>query len=140
MRSDTNLSRRSLLAGVPAVAAMAAPTTATALSGLPVSPDAELLELGRKLAPLVADIAAAKGVERDDDFWGDILGEASNLLEEILKYQPTTLEGFAVQLLAVVTSYDDMWDEDSPLQIPLSMATFFKNACRFAGMPISVPA
>jgi hypothetical protein len=55
------------------MAAIAVPAPATALGGLPTGADAELLELGRKLAPLVAQINEAKKIDKDDHFWGDIL-------------------------------------------------------------------
>jgi hypothetical protein len=64
MKTDTNLSRRKLLATMPAVAAAMAPVAATALSGLPTGGDAELLALGRKLEPLVAEINAARALDQ----------------------------------------------------------------------------
>jgi hypothetical protein len=45
MKIETTLSRRRLLAGVPAVAAAGIPSVATALGGLPIGSDAELLAL-----------------------------------------------------------------------------------------------
>jgi hypothetical protein len=56
------ISRRRLLASVPALAVVPA-------AGLPGS-DTELLELGRKLKPLAAEITAAKAADRQhqDDF------------------------------------------------------------------------
>lgn len=62
--TTTTLSRRRLLASVPAVAATMAPAAAKSLTGLPASPDAELLELGRKLAPLAAELNAARALDR----------------------------------------------------------------------------
>jgi hypothetical protein len=136
MKTNTTLSRGSLPAGVPAVAAMSAPTAAITLGGLPAGPDAELLELGRKLAPLVAEINAAKGVPQDDYFWGDILDKVSALLAEILKHQPTTTEGLTVQVSALVNTHDDMFDPKTSLVLPWGLATFLQDLCRFAGVPI----
>jgi hypothetical protein len=90
------------------MAAIAVPAPATALGGaLPTGADAELLELGRKLAPSVAQINEAKKIDMDDHFWGDILDKRPGARDR---------------------HFDDMWDEDNPLQLPSSMATFFKNA------------
>jgi hypothetical protein len=133
MKSNTT---RSMPASIPAVAAAALPAAATALAGLPAGPDAELLELGRKLAPLVAEINAAKGVAKDDYFWGDILDEMSSLLGEILKHQPTTIEGLAVQVSALVNTHDDRFDPKTSLVLPWGLVTFLQNLCRFAGVPI----
>jgi hypothetical protein len=35
----------------------------------------------------------------------------ASVLDDILAIQPTTLEGFAVQVLAIVTAHDDLCDE-----------------------------
>jgi hypothetical protein len=145
MKSDTT--RRNPLASVPTAAAMAVPTVASAaatmmpaIAGTAEGVDAELLALGQKLAPLVAEINAAKGVEKDDQFWPDIFDEASAILDEALKYQSTTLEGFAVQTLALVTAYDDMFLEEPTLELPrLPLVTFLRNACAFAGLSAPVP-
>jgi hypothetical protein len=66
MKSNTTLSRWRMLASVPAAAALAIPTATGALNGFPAGPDAELLELGRKLAPLVAEANAARAADRVD--------------------------------------------------------------------------
>jgi hypothetical protein len=57
------LSRRRLLGAVPAVAATITPVTATALCRLPRG-DAVLMALGRKLEPLVAEITAAREIDK----------------------------------------------------------------------------
>jgi hypothetical protein len=137
MKTETGLTtRRSLLATGTAAAAMAVPTTTTAMSGLPAGPDTELLELGRQLAPLVAKANAARGVPQDDYFWGDILDKVSDLLDQILAIQPTTVDGLAVQVLAIVTAHDDLCDEESDLKLPYGVPAFLRNVCRFAGVPI----
>src|SRR5882672_10742885 len=61
MMNAKKLSRRSLLASMPAVAATMAPVAATALCRLPA--DAELLALGRKLEPLAAEMMAARAID-----------------------------------------------------------------------------
>jgi hypothetical protein len=71
--NTTTLSRRRLLASsMPALATAAAmaPVAASALCRLPADADAELLALGRELAPLVAEINAAKALDRQhmDEF------------------------------------------------------------------------
>ena len=60
--STKTLSRRRLLASVPAVAATMAPVAARALTGLPMG-DVALLALGRKLEPLAAEIMAARVID-----------------------------------------------------------------------------
>jgi hypothetical protein len=65
MKTDTALSRRKLLAhSLPAVAAVSLPVAANALCRLPTEGDTELLALGQELAPLVAEINAAKILRR----------------------------------------------------------------------------
>ena len=54
MKPDATFSRRRLLRSAPALAAVTMPVAATVLSGIPAG-DAELLALGRKLAPLAAE-------------------------------------------------------------------------------------
>jgi hypothetical protein len=63
--STTNTTRRGILAAVPAIAVAMAPVAATALSGLPasVAADAELLALGRQLAPLVIEDHEARAID-----------------------------------------------------------------------------
>jgi hypothetical protein len=59
------------------------------------------------------------------------------VLDEILDIQPTTLEGFAVQVLAIITAHDDLCEEDSDNEpLPYGVSAFFCNMCRFVGVPI----
>jgi hypothetical protein len=183
MKTDTTLSRRRLLAGVPAVAAAGVPSVATALGGFATGGDAELIALGRELAPLVAEVNAARAIDRtgqsefearlaalglknEKDYdnadaynqerwrlcrenkallhedrierhrpWDDMLEELFALRDDILDIQPTTLEGFAVQVLVVVTAYDDLCDEDSDSEPP-ALPEFYRNMCGFVGVPL----
>jgi hypothetical protein len=66
MTTTTNLSRRKLLASMPAAAAVMAPIGASALCRLPAEGDTELLALGQELAPLVAEINAARAIDQAD--------------------------------------------------------------------------
>lgn len=181
MTTDTNLSRRRLLANsLPAAAAVAAmaPAAASALCRMPADDDAELLALGEQLKPLAAELEAARKIDRQRlaDFDGRLaalgLKDESQypdgtyileryrlaqmlpddddveldfdrmhdgvfaLLDQILDIQPTTVEGFAVQVLAIVTAHDDLCDEDEDSGLPYGVASFFQNTCRFAGVPI----
>jgi hypothetical protein len=56
----------------------------------------------------------------------------------ILAIQPTTVEGLAVQLLAIVTAHDDLCDEDGVL--PYGLPALLTNVCRFMGVPIPAAA
>jgi hypothetical protein len=128
MKTNTTLSRRLLLAGAPAAAALAVPTAATAISGLPAGPDAELLGLGRKLAPLVAEANAAKGVAKDDAFWPDLFDRQGKLLDQIFAIQPTTKKGLAVHVLAMTALYDDVLSgEETSLELPPPILAFLRN-------------
>jgi hypothetical protein len=184
MTNATNLTRRKLLASLPAAAAMA-PAAATALCRLPSGDDAELLALGREMAPLVAEITAARAIDRvnDEDFkaklvalglkpekeyedidayraersrlcdeifasddyksypghrdWEDLHDDLFELLDEVLAIRPTTIQGLAVQVLAIVTAYDDLCEEESDDgEFPHGVTTFFRNVCEFTGVPI----
>jgi hypothetical protein len=160
--TDTNLSRRRLLASMPAAAAVMAPAAAGALGGRPTGDDAELIALGRKLEPLVVEIKAARAIDRQhlNDFnarlaalglkdeseyedhdawwaervrlihaneealrdeanrpsdhrdWDDLHDDLFALTDDILAIRPTTLEGFTIQVLAIITAHDDLCDED----------------------------
>jgi hypothetical protein len=189
MKNDTttSLSRRRLLASVLAAAAAGVPSVATALGGVPAEGDAELLALGRELAPLVTEINAARAIDRkdkedfeaklaalglkdeteyanvdaynevrwrlceesrelqraldvDDDYrhrsWDDLHDELFALQDEILAIRPTTIPGFAVQVVAIVTAYDDLCDEEEEMHSGL--AAFFRNMCNFVGVPAPV--
>jgi hypothetical protein len=180
MKIETTISRRELLASAPAVAVAGAPSVATALGAFVTGDDTELLELGRKLAPVVAELNAARAVDRDrlryfeakliafglkeeaaypnvnaymderhrlgelvlkeeadepDLDFDRMHTELFALLDEILAVQPTTLKGFAVQVLAIVTAHDELLDDPEEVQ-PYGLVTFLQNTCRFAGVPL----
>jgi len=179
MKTDTTLSRRRLLASIPALAATTAPVAATALSGLPMG-DAALLVLGEKLKPLAAEIMAAKALDQtdQDEFeaqlaalglkdeseypdgaymgercrlidenseslnydrpisgrreWDDLWGELSDLMDDILAITPTTVEGFAVQVLAIVTMHGGVLCSAGYYRLE----DFLCRTCEFVGVPI----
>jgi hypothetical protein len=75
----------------------------------------------------------------DDDHrsWDDMLDDLTDLLDEILALRPTTIEGFAVQVLAIVTMHDDLCYEDSDNEsLPYGVTAFFCSMCRFVGVPL----
>jgi hypothetical protein len=182
---NTTLSRRRLLASIPALAATTAPVAATALSGLPMG-DAALLVLGEKLKPLAAEIMAARAIDRQrmDEFnaklaalglkpeeeyqdedaynherwrlcdenkallhdrepadhreWDELHSELFAQLDDILDIQPTTLEGFTIQVLAIVAAHGELFcDEDADSEIASGITAFFCNMCRFVGVQIA---
>jgi hypothetical protein len=175
--------RRLLTSSLPAAAAAAmAPAAATALCRLPSGDDAELLALGQQLAPLVAEINAARAIDEvhqdkfeaklaalglkpekeyeDDDAyrqerlrcceilrdeinavtdengghrdWEEMHDDLTDFLDEILAIRPTTIQGLAVQVVAIVTMHDDLCDKEWDYGV----AAFFHNVCEFAGVPI----
>jgi hypothetical protein len=191
--TNTTLSRRRLLASsMPALATAAAmaPVAATALCRLPAGADAELLALGRELAPLVAEVNAARAIDRkgqdafeaklaalglkdekeyadvdayneerwrlcdesrelqraldvdDDDgghrSWEDLHNDLFALMDDILDIRPTTVQGLAVQVLAIVTAFDDICLDDPPENeaLPYGVAAFLRNICSFVGVPL----
>jgi hypothetical protein len=136
MKIDTTLSDQHAPADVPAAAALAAPTAANAISELPAGADAELLELGRQLAPLVAEANTAKSVPQDDKFWSDMLDRQAEILKQILAIQPTTKEGLAVQVWAVINVDDDILDQENLLELPPELITFLRNVCAYTGVPL----
>jgi hypothetical protein len=63
-----------------------------------------------------------------------VLGCLDALQDEILVIRPTTVPGLAVQVLAIVTAYDDLCDEED--ETHSGLASFLRNVCEFAGVPV----
>lgn len=119
MKTDTTLSRRRLLASVPAVAAIAAPATAAALSGLPASAATSPND------PIFAAIAAHQVAVKE---WqacpeslacGDKAEIQSNqafayafdTFDRLMEVTPTTVAGVAAWLHYLGSPYRDGTDE-----------------------------
>jgi hypothetical protein len=66
--------------------------------------------------------------------WDELHNDLLALLDQILEFQPTTIEGLAVQVLGIITAHDDLCEEDSA-NMPLStgLPAFIANVCRFEG-------
>jgi hypothetical protein len=59
------------------------------------------------------------------------------LLDEILAIRPTTLEGFAVQVFAIVTCHDGLcYESEENAPVPYGVIEFFCRTCEFVGIPI----
>jgi hypothetical protein len=146
--TNTTLSRRRLLASsMPALA------TAAAMRAIDqrymAEYEAKLAALGLKEEGEYADVSAymterqrlGKLVHESDEDNVDLDFDGMHdkifaLLEEILDIQPATLQGFAVQVLAIVTAHDDLCEEDGDLELPYGVAEFFRNMCGFVGVPL----
>jgi hypothetical protein len=71
MKTDSTLSRRRLLAGVPAVAAVGVPSVATALSGLAAEPDPIFAAIEEHKRMNVLFAASFEGSEEETNEAGD---------------------------------------------------------------------
>jgi hypothetical protein len=122
MKTDTTLSRRRLLAGVPAVAAVGVPSVATALGGLAAGDDAKLLALAPELEAVDAEYArVCAAPDAEWDAWeaanphvdlGDDKGDPQAyfmdlacdrghaVLNAIWDCRPSTMRGLAVMARA----------------------------------------
>jgi hypothetical protein len=93
MKTDTNLSRRRLLARIPAVVATMAPAAASALSGLPTGDDPifAAIEEHKRLNMLFG--ASFDGSQEETDEAGDAETAA---FWELFETEPTTVAGLIV--------------------------------------------
>jgi hypothetical protein len=66
--------------------------------------------------------------------WDDIHDELFAFVDEILDVKAATREGFAVQVLGIVTTFEELVDEEA--ETMTGMAAFFRRACEFVGVQI----
>ncbi len=91
MKADTNLSRRRLLAGVPAVAAAGVPSVATALGGFAKGDDPILAAIGAYNEALATRLA----YHGEDDEADELMEDEFAALEDLFHTTPTTVAGAA---------------------------------------------
>jgi hypothetical protein len=108
MKNDSTLSRRHLLAGVPAVAAVGVPSVATPLGGLAEGSD--------PIFEAIADYEealAARLANKDEDLDTDLMDDEFGALEYVFHTTPTTIGGAAalVELWAKMPYGQDIGDE-----------------------------
>jgi hypothetical protein len=118
MKTDSRLSRRRLLASMPAVAVTGIPATATALSSLPES-DAEIVRLVDKWFAAYKeaqrlreafDVYPPRHDHAADQAVGDAWSRAAALVTEILDTPAQSLAGLAAKARMVVADDDDVCD------------------------------
>jgi hypothetical protein len=66
----------------------------------------------------------------DEETWEPVRDRFYELAEEILSFEATTREGFALQVRAFTSSYSEVWEYDES-----GMANFVECVCAFAGVP-----
>src|SRR5258706_11007007 len=105
MRSDSNLSRRRLLAGVPAVAAVGVPSVATALGGLAAGSDPIFAAIAAHKAAVEARVAAmyrlfpdGQDIDGDNPEYAEAEECENEAREDLLTAELTTVAGVAAWL------------------------------------------
>jgi hypothetical protein len=67
----------------------------------------------------------------DEQAWEPVRDRFYELAEEILSYEATTREGFALQVRAFTSSYSEVWEDECASGV----AEFVECACAFVGVP-----
>jgi hypothetical protein len=62
--------------------------------------------------------------------WHELHGELFPLAAEILEHDVNTTEDLGIQVLAYMTAWNDMFEDEGPL------ADFFRSLCSFLKMPV----
>ncbi len=116
MKTDTNLSRRRLLAGVPAVAAVGVPSVATALGGLRTGGDDPIFAAieAHKRAYALFD-AAFDAHDGDSPEVDETSEHEWDAFWDIFETEPTTAAGLVVLFEYLALPHDGVGTTDSNL-------------------------
>jgi hypothetical protein len=146
----SNLSRRSIVASVAALPALAVPAVALAVAAEPDA-DAGLLRLGSALERVGDQWLAQRATDRWEDAnnisvdpdlerWGRINERLFDLVEEIFAHKAaTTLAGLAVQTHAIALANSEWWDDwYTEMHEEVNQRNFVDCVCTFLNIT-SVP-
>jgi hypothetical protein len=138
----SKLSRRSLVSSAAALPALTVPAIANAL---PVGADIELLQLGVRLLRIKRELNAMDAItdgQAYDDAFEVVNGQLCALMDPIYSLTATTIDGLAVQAVAVTIAAAELWDVDPDQEPELQIERrFIEAVCRYTGVehpPINI--
>jgi hypothetical protein len=133
----SKLSRRTLVASVASLPALAAPAVAGALPG---DADTELKQLGVRFLQVHRTFDALHNDRTSADVdWRPHLDEQADLVPKILSQTAMTREGIAVQVVACISGCQEIWEEEGSNGALDTERPFIEAIARYAGVRHPVP-